>query len=336
MTASLVGPGGQIDVSDREDRLLGHVIIDGGGGGGTPGGATETTLAAVLAELTQKLEPGQVVALDAATLAALETINAVVSGSVSVSNFPANQAVSGPLTDGELRAAPVPVSFPADEAGLTDAQLRAAPVPISGTVTANLGTIDGAATETTLAALLTEMGQKLESGGVVALDGATLAALETISVANWPAVQPVNGTVGLDAAALAALETITVANPTANPETGLAKDATVLPVLKRFDSVLTAKATYTTSGDHTLIAAPASPLALRPVWFYAQAKGALDTGTVIVSFTLGARSYEFELTGSQPFAHGAVWDGAVGEALVVNTSSVAAVMVNCDYRTYQP
>lgn len=34
--------------------------------------------------------------------------------------------------------------------GLTDAELRATPVPISGTVTANLGTIDGAATEATL------------------------------------------------------------------------------------------------------------------------------------------------------------------------------------------
>jgi predicted secreted hydrolase len=39
-----------------------------------------------------------------------------------------------------------------DEAGVTDAQLRATPVSVTGTVTANLGTIDGAATETTLAA----------------------------------------------------------------------------------------------------------------------------------------------------------------------------------------
>jgi hypothetical protein len=42
-----------------------------------------------------------------------------VGGSVSVSNFPATQPVSGPLTD---------------------TQLRATPVPISGTVTANAGT----------------------------------------------------------------------------------------------------------------------------------------------------------------------------------------------------
>jgi hypothetical protein len=39
---------------------------------------------------------------------------------------------SGPLTDAQLRATAVPVSGP-----LTDAQLRATPVPVSGTVTAS-------------------------------------------------------------------------------------------------------------------------------------------------------------------------------------------------------
>lgn len=52
-----------------------------------------------------------------------------VSGTVAVSNFPATQPVSGPLTDTQLRALAVPVSGP-----LTDAQLRATPVPISGSV----------------------------------------------------------------------------------------------------------------------------------------------------------------------------------------------------------
>lgn len=295
MTATIVGPGGEVDVSDRPARQLGVVTVDGGTtlpstlevandiGNPIPvngtvavtaldiglsvlrdalTGAPTGTLEAIRSLLAGTVSVGGTVALsstDRALLEALETVSAIVSGTVVVSNLPATQPVSGPLTDTQLRAAPVPVSFPADESGLTDTELRATPVPVSGTVA--------------------------------------------------------------------------LSNPT---ETGLAKDATVLPVLKRFDSVLTAKATYTTSGDHTLIAAPASPLALRPVWFYAQAKGVLDTGTVVVSFTLGARSYEFELTGSQPFAHGAVWDGAVGEALVVNTSSVAAVMVNCDYRPYEP
>jgi hypothetical protein len=47
---------------------------------------------------------------------------------VSVSNFPATQPVSGPLTDAQLRNTAVPVSGP-----LTDAQLRNTAVPVSGT-----------------------------------------------------------------------------------------------------------------------------------------------------------------------------------------------------------
>jgi hypothetical protein len=62
-------------------------------------------------------------------------------GSVSVTNFPATQAVSGPLTNTELRASAVPVSgsvnvsnFPASQTvtgPLTDTQLRASAVPVS-------------------------------------------------------------------------------------------------------------------------------------------------------------------------------------------------------------
>lgn len=53
-------------------------------------------LAAILLELGQKLEAGGEVSLSAASLSALETI--VVSGTVSVSNLPATQAVSGSVT----------------------------------------------------------------------------------------------------------------------------------------------------------------------------------------------------------------------------------------------
>lgn len=50
--------------------------------------------------------------------------------------FQATQPVSGPLTDVQLRATPVPVSGTVTvNVGLTDAQLRATPVPVSGTVT---------------------------------------------------------------------------------------------------------------------------------------------------------------------------------------------------------
>lgn len=80
--------------------------------------------------------------------------------------------VSGPLTDAQLRAAAVPVS----------GTFWQATQPVSGTVTANVGT-----------------GTQPVSGSV-ALDAATLTALETISVANFPATQPVSGNVGLTGA----------------------------------------------------------------------------------------------------------------------------------------
>ncbi len=87
---------------------------------------------------------GGTVALDAATLAALETIN-----------------VLGPATDAQLRATPLPVSFAADEAGLTNVELRATPVPVSGTVSVT---------------------EPVTVDGEVALDAATLAALENTTV----------------------------------------------------------------------------------------------------------------------------------------------------------
>jgi len=43
-------------------------------------------------------------------------------------------AVTGPVTDTELRATPVPVSGTVSTGGLTDAELRATPVPVSGTI----------------------------------------------------------------------------------------------------------------------------------------------------------------------------------------------------------
>lgn len=124
--------------------------------------ATQATLAAILTELSEKLEAGQAVALDAGTLAALETITVANPGltdaQLRATRLPVDVEIDQPLTDTQLRATPIPVSFPADEAGLTDAQLRASPLPISGTVTANLGTIDGAATEATLGAIDTKLG----------------------------------------------------------------------------------------------------------------------------------------------------------------------------------
>jgi hypothetical protein len=83
--------------------------------------------------------------------------------------------------------------------------------------------------------ILIELQQKLESGGTVALDAATLAALETItaSVANFPASYP------LPTSQVTDLKTVTVSNPTADPETGLAKEVTLVQVRDYLDTVET-------------------------------------------------------------------------------------------------
>lgn len=90
----------------------------------------------------------QAVAIDAASLSALETI--------SVGNFPATQPVSGTVSVSNMVSQ-----------GLTDTQLRATDIKV---------TLDSEA---------------------VALDAASLAALETVSIANFPATQPVSGTVAV-------------------------------------------------------------------------------------------------------------------------------------------
>lgn len=124
---------------------------------------------------TVSLSSGSLAALESTTVqngAGASAVNIqdggnsiTVDGTVSVGNFPATQvvsgtvtanagtgtfAVSGPLTDTQLRATAVPVSgtfFQATQPvsgtvtisnpGLTDAQIRATPLPISGTVSAN-------------------------------------------------------------------------------------------------------------------------------------------------------------------------------------------------------
>ena len=147
------------------------------------GAATETALTALKASvdaLSAKIAACNTnsVALDSSTLAALESINAAISGTVVVQNFPATQQVSAtslPLPTGAatestlagvsakmpaLESGRIPVVLPAGGGGLTDTQLRAAPVPVdvefptTQAVSATaLPLPDGAATETTLAAV---------------------------------------------------------------------------------------------------------------------------------------------------------------------------------------
>ena len=138
------------------------------------GAATESTLAAVKTDLDQfqfdgsgnlkvnvELETPETVTVIQPTGTNLHTV--VDSGTVAVSNFPATQPVSGPLTD---------------------AQLRASPVPVSGTVTANLGTIADVATQTTLAEVEEDLDQLTFSSTRLLVDGSGVT--QPISAASLP------------------------------------------------------------------------------------------------------------------------------------------------------
>lgn len=153
-----------------------------GGGGGGP--STTVALDAPTLAALETIQVGNFPAswaLDAGTLAALETI--------SVANFPAVQPVNdngGSLTvDGTFWQATQPVSGP-----LTDAQLRAASVPISdggGSLT-----VDGTFWQATqpVSGPLTDAQLRAVA---VPVSGTFWQATQPVSGTFWQATQPVSG-----------------------------------------------------------------------------------------------------------------------------------------------
>lgn len=107
-----------------------------------------------------------------------------VSGTVAVSNLPATQAVSGPLTDTQLRATSVPVTV-SDGSG---------PLTVDGTVGVSnfpvTQPVSGPLTDTQLRASSVPVTVS-DGSGPLTVDG-------TVSVSNFPATQPVSGTIGVN------------------------------------------------------------------------------------------------------------------------------------------
>lgn len=154
------------------------------------GASTETTLALIKAK-TDNID----VVLSTRTKPA-DQQHVIVDSSATV-------AVTGPLTDAQLRATPVPVSGTVTATGpLTDTQLRATPVPISGTVTANAGT-NLNTSALALSATQTDRTQKTQvtdgtrDGTVKAASTAAVAADTALVVAVSP-----NNSVAITAATL--------------------------------------------------------------------------------------------------------------------------------------
>jgi len=137
-----------------------------------------------------------------------------VDGTVAINNFPASQTVDGTIAlDGASLAAleTITVDTITNPVAVTGTFFQATQ-PISGTVTVqdggNILTVDGSVSVS-----------NFPTTQSVSLDSSSRDALENITATvTFPSSQTVDGTIALDAASLAALETTTV-NTITNPVT---------------------------------------------------------------------------------------------------------------------
>jgi len=166
------------------------------------GVATQTTLAAILLALGAPLQAGGTVALDAPTLAALETIT-VALDAASLAALESITA-TGPLTDAQLRATAVPVSGTVAVTGSATAANQSTLIGHLDGVETVLGTIDAdtgsiAASASTLAGAVagTEVQVDVLTMPTVAVtgpltDAALRATAVPVSGTFWQATQPVS------------------------------------------------------------------------------------------------------------------------------------------------
>jgi len=174
----------------------------------------ENRLIAAIDELVQALQtiPG---AMDSDRPAALtdtqlraaplrtSVTNWPVVQAESISNWPQTQAVSGPLTNAELRAVPIPTSisnWPQTQAvsgPLTDAELRAVPISTSISNWPQLQAVSGPLTDAELRAvpIPTSISNWPQTQAVSGpLTNTQLRATPVpASISNWPQVQVVSG-----------------------------------------------------------------------------------------------------------------------------------------------
>src|SRR3954471_20403504 len=171
-----------VPVQDLDGRLIvvgpNGVPISGGAGGGGTDPLSDGDDAGALPTKTLWIAGADGAVLRGLRVDATGRLRTVVEGTpgVTVSNFPASQTVTGPLTDAQLRASNVPVSGP-----VTDTQLRASAVPVSGPLTdaqlrASAVPVNGPLTNTELRA------------SAVPVSGSFFQATQPVSLAAVPTV----------------------------------------------------------------------------------------------------------------------------------------------------
>lgn len=179
--ATEVGTNKPRRLTTTSDRELRVAITSGGGSGGltnTELRATPVPVSGSVTVLNPTTNPETGLAKD------LTLTNGTQK--TEVTNFPSSQAVTGPLTDTQLRAVAVPVSGP-----LTDVQLRATPVPVSGAVTT------GGLTDTQLRATPVPVSGTVTTGGLT--DTQLRAVAVPVSGTFFQTTQPISGTVAANA-----------------------------------------------------------------------------------------------------------------------------------------
>lgn len=168
---------------------------------------------------------------------------------------------------------------------------------------------------------------KLTNAAGAVVNPATDESVQAVT-ARLVAGIPVTGNVTVvDSVPLAVSGTVTVANPTANPETGLAKDATLNARWKALTGGPTLVAVTT---PDQVIYTPAAGKRARLKWMYAATP---DDGlaNVIVTVKIGATAlYTFPLGAPGIFAHGSIREGAIDAPITVTLSAARPVYFNVD------
>lgn len=161
-----------------------------------------------------------------------------------------------------------------------------------------------------LAALLAELQTKLDAGGVVALDGATLAALEAITstVANFPADYP-------DAAVLASVSALL--------DRSQNNDPSAIP--------LTADTGQITSVS-PLTVTPAAGNAIR-LWWVSAIGDPDNSATGVVTVTLAPHGTVYR---APAVAHRQRFDGDADEALTVAVVGSGTFEATVHYEEFTP
>lgn len=263
----------------------------------------ETQLTSIFTELLEKLEAGDITGLATAAKQDLQTTELQ---QIEADVEAVNTTLGSPRQEDGHGATTLDPTFVEVTNPTTDPETGLAKET-------TLQSIEGKdfATQTTLAAVLTELGSKLEPSDLLAL---ATAAKQDTQIAAEQAIQ-------------AAVEG-TLATQEQNPITGYALDITVG---NRYSGGKSAKVATITASGNTTVHTPASGNAIRLFWVSA-INDPDEATTPLIEIRLGTTPFYR----GYAVAHWEMFEGAVNEALIVNLSGAASVAFTAHYQEFTP